>query len=194
MNAFIITIIMIIFNYFFSGDIKKTSDKYKLDITPAPFTFAIWGIIYSLLLYISIKHSKEMDNIIILYLVSCILNVLWLYTWGKNIVLSNIIITLLTIVLFIILKKSIDALQLIDPKSNIIIITFAIYSTWVLIASLFNTGSVMKYNMNIKDNIIIPIILIYIITSLLLSILLYKNVYVTISMISVFIWALIGII
>ena len=189
MNALIITIIMIIFNYLLGGDIKTTSDKYKLDITPAPFTFAIWGVIYGLLLYISIKHSKEMDNIIILYLVSCVLNVLWLYIYSKNIVLSSIILTLLSIVLFIILYK------IVDSKSHIIIITFAIYSTWVLIASLLNSGSVFKYNnsMNFKDNIITSIISIYVSISLLLCIL-YKNVYITVSFISVVIWALIGII
>ena len=59
MNALIITIIMIIFNYLLGGDIKTTSDKYKLDITPAPFTFAIWGVIYGLLLYISITKINE---------------------------------------------------------------------------------------------------------------------------------------
>ena len=53
MNEFlIITIIMVLFNYVNSNNIRETSDKYKLDVTPMSFTFSIWGLIYILLFYI----------------------------------------------------------------------------------------------------------------------------------------------
>ena len=186
MNAFIVTIIMIIFNYLLSGNIKSTSDKYRLDITPAPFTFAIWSVIYSLLLYISIKHSKEMDNIILLYILSSVLNILWLYSWGKNIIVSSIILILLTIVVICILYK--------NNTINIITITFAIYSAWVILASCLNLGSVMKYYGNVKDHIIS--IILFIIISIVPFIISYntKNINIIIPTIIVFIWASMGII
>lgn len=80
-----------------------------MTITPKPFTFGIWGLIYILLLYVTFVHHKEIlytetkhGSIIKLFIISAVLNILWLYTWGKNLVLSSLILIVLAYILIII--------------------------------------------------------------------------------------------
>lgn len=66
---------------------KAISDKYHTLITPAPFTFSIWGIIYLLVLLSLImmiaKEKETKVKILIniftpIFLLSSILNILWI--------------------------------------------------------------------------------------------------------------------
>ncbi len=57
-----ITLLTILGNGLGSSNIKEISDRYKIDITPAPFTFSIWGIIYSLLLYVTFTQHQAILN------------------------------------------------------------------------------------------------------------------------------------
>lgn len=157
-KLFIATIITILVNL--SSNIKKTSDKNMIDITPLPLTFSIWPIIYGLLLYTTYRDSKDMESIATLFYISCILNCMWLYTWGKSTMLAGLILILLTSIIIYITSY-------IGTKSTskLLLYTFAIYATWLFIASILNISIILIKN-NIMANSSIKIIV-----ALLLSLL-----------------------
>ncbi len=172
------------------GNIKEISDKYikSKNITPAPFTFSIWGLIYSLLLYTTFTYHKEIlnKNIFSLFVISAILNATWIQVWGKNLVLSSIILILLALSLIMItleLNK--------NNTEKILLYTFGIYTMWTIIAALINLSTTLIEN-DIIDNKTMKILLLIIL--LIIPIILYKVINKTfIPMLLVIIWALFGI-
>jgi tryptophan-rich sensory protein len=184
------------------GNIKEISDKYntkyKDHFTPAGFTFSIWGIIYSLLIYTTFTHYKEIldiqtpyGSIFTLFIISSILNALWIQAWGKNLELSSIILILLAATLMIITIELNSA-----NVSKILIYTFGVYTAWALVASMLNLSTVLINN-NIIDTKTIKIIFLGILTLLPFLI---KHVLKDIlgdsilPMLITFIWASFGII
>ncbi len=176
------------------ANIKEISDKYKIDITPAPFTFSIWGIIYGLLLYITFTHFKEFlytqtpyGSIFTLFVISAVLNATWIQVWGKNLELSSIILIFLAAILIIITNEFNKA-----NVDKIIIYTFGIYTAWAICAGLLNISTSL-INKKILDNGTVKIIMV-----IILSILpfLVKNIFgnALIPMLATFIWASFGII
>lgn len=169
----IITILTIISNSF--NNIRNISDDYKLSFTPAPLTFSIWGVIYAMLIYCTYKYPEEFNNIMLPYIISAVLNALWIQVWGKSEILSSIILIALASSLIYIVSQLND---------NIIKITFTIYATWAVIASLLNISILLKRHVSVN-------ILKYIVLSILTIIpFLIKNIYMSF----VISWASIGII
>jgi tryptophan-rich sensory protein len=184
------------------GNIKEISDKYNTkytdNFTPAGFTFSIWGVIYSLLIYTTFTHYKEIldtqtpyGSIFTLFVISSILNALWIQAWGKNLELSSIILILLAFVLMIITIELNKA-----NVSKILIYTFGLYTAWAVVAALLNLSTVLINN-NIIDNKTMKIIFLGILTLLpflikhVLKDILGASI---IPMLIVFIWASFGII
>ena len=170
----IITILTILSNSF--NNIKNISDNYKLPFTPAPLTFSIWGGIYGMLIYCAFKFPDQFNNIILLYAISAVLNGLWIQVWGKSEILSSIILIALASILIYIVSQIKD--------NKLLRITFIIYATWVVIASLLNISILFKRYIDVN-------ILKYIILTILTIIPLFiKNMYMSI----VIIWASLGIV
>jgi benzodiazapine receptor len=184
------------------SSIKEISDKYKIEsqitITPAPFTFSIWGVIYSLLIYVTFTNYSQFLNthtqygsIFSLFVFSAILNALWIQAWGRSLELSSVILILLAIVLMTITielnKAGVDKL---------LIYTFGIYTAWAIVASLINLSTLLIKN-NILDNKTVKLMVAGILT--IIPILL-KDVFrdilgdSIIPMLVTFIWASFGII
>ena len=141
MIPLIITILTIISNIF--NNIKNISDDYKLPFTPAPITFSIWGGIYGMLLYCSYMYPDQFDNIMLLYGISAVLNAMWIQVWGKNLLLSSLILIALASILIYIVTKITD--------NDIIKIVFTIYATWVAIACLLNLAILLKQYIHTVD-------------------------------------------
>jgi benzodiazapine receptor len=170
----IITILTIISNSF--NNIKNISDDYKLPFTPAPFTFSIWGGIYGMLIYCTYKYPDKFNNIILPYAISAVLNALWIQVWGKSEILSSIIlVALASTLIYIILNNNFD--------TQIIKITFTIYATWVIIASLLNISILLKKYVSVN---ILKYILLLILTIIPFFM---KNIYMSL----VIGWASLGI-
>ncbi len=196
-----VTLLTIISNAL-GGNIKEISDKYKVEsnitITPAGYTFSIWGLIYSLLIYVTFTHYSKFLNtktpfgsIFTLFVISGVLNALWIQTWGKNLELSSVILILLAIVLMTITVELNKA-----GVDKILIYTFGIYTAWTIVASLVNLSTLLV-NKKILDNKTIKLILVGVLTILPF---LLKYVFKSflgasiIPMLLTFIWASIGII
>lgn len=127
---------------------KQVSDMYQTLITPAPSTFSIWSIIYSLLIIsivVMIIKSKDsyyqraIEEISFLFWLSCALNTVWIICFSYNqIGLSSIFIFAFLIVLVLIVKRIAKIQQ---KKRWLLPITFGLYSGWLFIATVVNISA-----------------------------------------------------
>lgn len=129
---------------------KEISDKYITLITPSPSTFSIWSIIYILLIISmivmivkkdDIYYQKAIDEITVLYRISCILNIVWIVTFSYLLVeLSCLFIFGFLITLSVICIK----LKKIHVKKTFLLpLTFGIYTGWLMIATVVNIAAAL---------------------------------------------------
>lgn len=125
---------------------KFVSDKFYTLITPAPFTFAIWGLIYITWLYLSYLALKNKivtsSKFTKLFALSGILNCLWLVMWHTlHINLSALVMILLlvsVILAYLELKKL--------GNSKLTLNIFSIYLGWLIVAAVANISSMFVVN------------------------------------------------
>ncbi|RLJ86661.1 TspO/MBR related protein [Planococcus citreus] len=132
---------------FFNGNTQKDiSDKYMTLISPAPFTFSIWGVIYTLVLvtlvYLFIKRKDPKVSrltllISPLFIASSLLNMGWIvvfsYEWlgVSTILIAGLLFSLLFIVERIYKHRS-------EFPSLLPGLAFTLYGAWVFIATIVN--------------------------------------------------------
>jgi hypothetical protein len=141
---------------------QELSDKYPNLFVPAGITFSIWGIIYILLLVFSIyqfaiafKRGQGERGIFektgLLFFLSCIFNVAWIFAWHYEIVwLSLIIMALLLISLIsIYLRLGTGRPGIRNGEKICVNIPFSVYLGWITIATIANTVALLvKLNWN----------------------------------------------
>lgn len=127
---------------------KEVSDKYITLITPGPSTFGIWSIIYVLLISSIIMmivkkdhiyYQKAIDEISILFWISCLINIAWIVSFSYLLIgLSVIFIFGFVITLSLILQK---IRQIHEGKRFLLALTFGLYTGWLFIATVVNTAA-----------------------------------------------------
>lgn len=128
-----------------TGDVSKS---YPNLFTPAPITFAIWGVIYLFMTAFIVFQWGGLDkngnstylreSIGIWFLVSSLLNIAWLIAWhNKKIEISTVLIALLLVSLIFIVNKT--AVNSSTPLSKILVkLGFDIYFGWIIVATIAN--------------------------------------------------------
>ena len=125
---------------------KEVSDMFPNKLVPSGFTFAIWGIIYTLLaaylIYYAIMLVKKKGDVIyqfeqlgIAFIITCILNSCWMFSFHHlQLGLSvPIMIGLLSCLTYIFLKTQ-NKIQLsLWPK-----LAFESYFAWINVATVVN--------------------------------------------------------
>jgi len=116
----------------------ELSDQYENLFVPAGLTFAIWGLIYLLLLiFVVIQFLPEYESKVISnywFILSCLFNMSWIVAWHyEKIALSILIMIGLLITLTVI------NLQLNQEKQQFLKVVFGVYLGWILIATIANT-------------------------------------------------------
>lgn len=163
---------------------KQISDMYVTLITPSPTTFSIWSIIYSLLIISVIVmivkrnepyYQKAIEEITLLFRISCILNIAWIVAFSYvQLELSVIFILGIVITLSLICLK---LLKIQKGKRWLLPFSFGIYTGWLFIATVVNiAATLVKLEWNrfgISDDIWAIIILI--IAVLLIIAMILKN-------------------
>ena len=166
--------------------IGNVSDNIKSLFTPAGYAFSIWGLIYLLLFGFAIYQGKSLfkkrkedsfvEKIGIWFIISCIANCLWIFSWIYGYTgLSCVFIFLLLIALLkIVVNLNINLNKVSTSKFTFLHLPFIIYSGWVTVASVANVSSyLVKIDWNgfgISDEIwtIIMILIAVIINALML--------------------------
>ncbi|MDI9480077.1 MAG: tryptophan-rich sensory protein, partial [Bacillota bacterium] len=135
---------------------EEISNRFVTLITPSPFTFGIWGVIYSLLVISVIMmivkkndayYQRAVDRITVLFIVSCILNMAWIIAFSYvQIELSVLFIFGFVITLALICQ---ELSQLGNGKHWLLPLSFGIYTGWLFIATVVNTAAMLvKLNWN----------------------------------------------
>lgn len=127
----------------------QISDENPTLITPAGYVFSIWGVIYILLAIFVISQAlptdeakKYREKIGWLFLISCILNIAWIFFWQFEFLkLSVIIIFLLLATLVLIyLRLDIGKTRIQLREKIVFHLPFSVYLAWITIASIANVA------------------------------------------------------
>lgn len=127
---------------------KEISDKYITIITPSPSTFSIWSVIYTLLIISLIVmilkkkdeyYQKAIDEISLLYRLSCGFNIVWIVLFSYlQILLSSIFIFGFLITLSLL---SIRLVKIHEKNRFLLPLTFGLYTGWLMIATVVNISA-----------------------------------------------------
>jgi len=172
----------------------EISDKYNTLFTPSGFTFSIWGLIYLLIFVFVISYTlgninstTNIELLGVLFIITCILNISWLFCWHYDRILLS------TIVMVILLVSLLMILQLTNPE-GIVKATFSIYAGWISVALIANISILLfKHDITFFMNNEYLSFYSVLIISLLIGgymVVIEKNYYYG----GVFLWAYVGII
>src|SRR6056297_2949759 len=127
----------------------EVSDNYINLFTPAGFTFSIWGLIYTLLVifvvyqvFLSFKNKNPefVKNIGYWFVISNLLNSVWIYTWHNLMISINLVIMILLLISLIMVYQKLAIGKINENKKIKIIVhmPFSIYLGWISVATIAN--------------------------------------------------------
>ena len=133
--------------------IGEVSNSYRSLFTPAGYTFAIWGVIYLLLIGFVIYQGRGLfkdvknDDVVLKtgwwFILSCLFNSLWVFAWIYE--YTGVSCIFIFLLLFSLLKIVVNnRMELDDEPLPIIAFVwwpFVIYSGWVTVASIANVST-----------------------------------------------------
>ncbi len=144
----IATVGMIAFNFLGStgrlngATVSQVSARYPTLITPAGYAFSIWTFIYAGMIAFTVyqllpDNLERFRRVRTPYILSCLLNCVWIYVWvGDMITASFIVILLLAAVLLyinILLKRDASASEYWFARGP-----FGLYFGWITAATIVN--------------------------------------------------------
>ncbi len=133
----------------------ELSDQYPNLFVPAGLTFSIWGLIYILLaifviytLVRAIRGSTSesfIDRIGILFFLSCIANIGWIFAWHYEIVPLSLVIMLLLFgcLLAVYLRLGIGNKGPTTKQQYMVHLPFSVYLGWITIATIANVTALL---------------------------------------------------
>ena len=151
--AFIVTVAMnglagstTLLNGVTSGEV---SDFYPTLVTPEGFTFAIWGVIYMLLLafivYQALSKNRDkpfLSQIGLLFALSGACNVVWLFLWHYKLFTYSLVLmfALLASLILIYLRLDIGMAAVSLKEMVLVHLPFSVYLGWISIATIANVS------------------------------------------------------
>jgi benzodiazapine receptor len=121
-------------------------------ITPAGFTFSIWGIIYALLAAFIIfqflpKHRQDRFNTQVSYffILSSLFNIVWLFLWQYEYIVASVLLifALLVALIIIYLRLDVGRSRAIRGEKLCVHLPFSVYLGWITIASIADVSSAL---------------------------------------------------
>ena len=173
---------------FFNNNTQEdVSNQYMTLISPAPFTFSIWGVIYTLLLitliYLFVKRKdKGLSKLVLLisplFIASSLFNMGWMIAFSYEwLGVSSLLILGMLFSLLIIVERIYK--NRFDFPSALAGLSFTFYASWVFIATIVNISVFLVQlegnGFGISDSIWTMIILGIAIAFVLFYLSIYKN-------------------
>lgn len=135
----------------------EVSDLYPNLFAPAPVTFAIWGLIYLLLLgftlyqaglfqqYLNREKKELLRKIQILFSVSSLANAAWIFSWHYLLIpLSTVLIATLLVCL-ILINLTTRGQRFTLGEKLLIRLPFSVYFGWITVATIANTTTMLVF-------------------------------------------------
>jgi len=174
----------------------EISNKLNVLFTPAGYVFSIWGLIYLLLgIWVLLQFAKSRRNLPVyqttsaLFVLSCILNSLWIFVWHYEFFAVSVVVIILLLLTLIRLYKKLVAADVTFFQ----LLPFSVYLGWVSVATISNISYYLKYiewgGFGIPESIWVLILLIAATWIALYMLIVQKNPIYPL----VFVWAFIGI-
>jgi benzodiazapine receptor len=130
----------------------QVSDLYSNPFTPAGYVFAIWGIIYALLLVFVIyqtlpkqKNKSFQKQIGALFILSSIFNIVWLFLWQYDYITVSVglMFALLATLTAIYLRLGIGKTKVPLTEKLCVHVPFSVYLGWITVASIANVAAAL---------------------------------------------------
>jgi benzodiazapine receptor len=130
----------------------QVSDLYSNPFTPAGYVFAIWGIIYALLLVFVIYQalSKQKDKpfqkqIGALFILSSVFNVVWLFLWQYGYIVVSVVLmfAFLATLSAIYLRLGIGKSSAVRTEKFCVHLPFSVYLGWITVAAIANVAAAL---------------------------------------------------
>lgn len=138
------------------GTTQELSDAIPNLFVPAGLTFSIWSVIYVLLGAFAIYQMRDMfksnkiempylEKIGYLFIISSIVNIVWIFLWGYKLVPLSLIamILLLGSLLMIYLKLDIGRTKVARIEKIAVHVPFSVYLGWITVATIANVTAVL---------------------------------------------------
>jgi len=184
----------------------ELSDNIPNLFVPSGITFAIWGIIYILIIIFAIYLAKDvfkkekstkpfLEKISYFFIIANFANIIWIFLWHyEQIILSLIAMIILLISLLIIYLRLNIGIEKVSNKDKLFVhVPISVYIGWITVATIANVTAVLVtidwdgFGISQELWTILVLIVATIITILILT---TRKDY---AYSSVIIWALIGI-
>ena len=136
----------------------ELSDQYPNLFVPAGLTFSIWGVIYILLAIFVVyglivaarkdtQKSLFIENIGVLFFISCLANMGWIFAWHYEIVPLSVLIMLILLATLIAIYLRLRIGRSASPNSEkyLVHLPFSIYLGWITIATIANITALLVY-------------------------------------------------
>jgi translocator protein len=126
----------------------NVSDKYYTILTPAGFTFSIWGLIYTGLVVISFLIITDKFKVtraaVGYFLLSCIVNCVWIFSWHN---FQLLLCAFLLLLLVFLNYMTYTELNKSEKNSTRTLVTswYLIYLGWTIVAAVINVTSYLQY-------------------------------------------------
>jgi benzodiazapine receptor len=132
-------------------DTAQVSDKNFTLITPAGYTFAIWGIIYTLLglfvIYQALPSDKgkTAEKVGWFFVLSCVANICWLFLWQFEYLTASVVLMFLLFasLLMAYLRLGISKSPTSWRQRIAVHAPFGVYFGWITIASIANVAAAL---------------------------------------------------
>jgi hypothetical protein len=188
----------------YTGDL---SDKIPNLFVPTGLTFAIWGVIYVLLIFFAVyqladligkikTESNYIEKISFWFILASIGNIIWIFLWHYEQVILSILPMLLLFVslLFIYIRLQIGTSDVSKHERYFIHLPISIYIGWITVATIANVTAVLV-TLNVGGLILGEVlwtILVIIVAMIITLLVLYQKHDIGYSL--VILWALLGIV
>lgn len=177
----------------------EISDRFNVFFVPAGYVFSIWGIIYLFMIGYSVYQLKINEaghsKVRLLFIISNLLNALWIIAWHYNQYLLSVVVMLLLLLTLITIYQRVrkinklTILKFLTTKT-----TFSIYLGWISVATIANITAYLDFvswnQLGLTSEFWVFLIIIIV---GLLGVLFYLRER-DIVFISVLVWALMGIV
>ena len=125
------------------------SNKYTTFFTPANYAFAIWGVIYLLLIVYSIyqalpaqRQNLNARKVGWLFVLSCVLNCTWITLFQYDLILPSVIVIIafLITLITIYVRLDIGRARVSTADRWLLHLPFSIYLGWLSVATIANVS------------------------------------------------------
>jgi hypothetical protein len=134
----------------------ELSDNIPNLFVPAGITFAIWGVIYVLIIIFAIYLAKDLfkkekttktflEKISFFFILASLANIIWIFLWHyEQILLSLLAMLLLFFALLIIYLKLNIGIEKASMKEKLFIhVPISVYLGWITVATIANVTAVL---------------------------------------------------